>query len=97
LIEPYSDDPENSGLYLTPLDKIEKICRKAYENKYAVATHCIGDAANRETLKIYGEILGGKNEPQMAHRACPGDSPRRFPLLWRLYYHSICSTDACYF
>ncbi len=62
LIEPYSDDPENSGLYLTPLDKIEKICRKAYENKYAVATHCIGDAANRETLKIYGEILGGKND-----------------------------------
>jgi predicted amidohydrolase YtcJ len=62
MIEPYSDDPGNYGLYVTPLPVLEKYCRRAYENNYAVATHCIGDAANRETLKIYASILGGEND-----------------------------------
>jgi len=61
MIEPYSDDPGNYGLYVTPLDTLEKFCRKAYEHHFAVATHCIGDGANRETLRIYASILGGKN------------------------------------
>jgi predicted amidohydrolase YtcJ len=62
MIEPYSDDPGNLGLYVTPLPRIKEYCRRAYENNYAVATHCIGDAANRETLRIYAEILGGEND-----------------------------------
>jgi len=62
MIEPYSDDPHNHGLFVTPLEKLEKLCRKAYAYDFAVATHCIGDAANRETLKIYADILGGENE-----------------------------------
>ncbi len=62
LIEPYSDDPGNLGLYVTPLDILEEHCRKAYAHNYAVATHCIGDAANRKTLRIYAGILGGKND-----------------------------------
>jgi predicted amidohydrolase YtcJ len=62
MIEPYSDDPGNLGLYVTPLEELEKLCRRAYQNNFAVATHCIGDAANRETLKIYASILGGEND-----------------------------------
>lgn len=62
MIEDYSDDPGNLGLYVTPLETLEKYCRKAYENNFAVATHCIGDGANRETLRIYADILGGKND-----------------------------------
>jgi predicted amidohydrolase YtcJ len=62
MIEPYSDDPGNLGLYVTPLPVLEKYCKRAYVNNFAVATHCIGDAANRETLKIYAGILGGEND-----------------------------------
>jgi len=62
MIEPYSDDPGNVGLYVTPLEVLEEHCQKAYANNYAVATHCIGDGANRETLKIYAKILEGKND-----------------------------------
>ncbi len=62
MIEPYSDDPGNVGLYVTPLDVLEKQCQEAYQNNFAVATHCIGDGANRETLKIYAKILEGKND-----------------------------------
>lgn len=62
MIEEYSDDPGNVGLFVTPLDVLEKQCQRAYENGYAVATHCIGDRANRETLKIYARILEEKND-----------------------------------
>jgi hypothetical protein len=62
MIEEYSDDPGNVGLFVTPLDVLEKQCNRAYENGYAVATHCIGDEANRETLKIYARILEEKND-----------------------------------
>ncbi len=62
MIEAYSDDPGNLGLYVTPLEQLEKYCQQAYKNNFAVATHCIGDGANRETLKIYASILGGEND-----------------------------------
>jgi predicted amidohydrolase YtcJ len=62
MIEPYSDDPGNLGLYVTPLPVLEEYCQEAYKHDFAVATHCIGDGANRETLKIYAEILGGEND-----------------------------------
>jgi len=62
MIEPYSDDPDNLGLYVTPLEILEKHCQEAYRNNFAVATHCIGDGANRETLKLYARILGGEND-----------------------------------
>ncbi len=62
MIEEYSDDHGNHGLLLTPLEELEELSRRAYENNFAIATHCIGDSANRETLKIYADILEGKND-----------------------------------
>lgn len=62
MIDDYSDDPGNSGLLVTPLEKLEAFSQLAYENNFAVATHCIGDAANRKTLKIYASILKEKND-----------------------------------
>ncbi|MDF1574620.1 MAG: amidohydrolase [Bacteroidales bacterium] len=62
LIEPYSDDPGNHGLFVTPPEVLEQYCEQAYKHGFAVATHCIGDGANRETLKIYARILGGEND-----------------------------------
>ena len=62
MIEPYLDDPGNLGLYVTPLEQLKKFCQLAYQYNFAVATHCIGDGANRETLKIYADILGGEND-----------------------------------
>lgn len=62
MIEPYSDDPDNSGLLVATPGYLENIARKAYEYGYQVNTHCIGDAANRLMLKIYSDILGGPND-----------------------------------
>jgi predicted amidohydrolase YtcJ len=62
MLEPYSDDPGNLGLYLTPPDTLEKYCRMAYAHNFTVATHAIGDAANRTVLHIYADILQGRND-----------------------------------
>jgi len=62
MIEPYSDDPGNLGLFVTPSESLEKYCRIAYEHHFAVATHAIGDAANREMLNIYARILKENND-----------------------------------
>ena len=56
LLEPYSDDPVNYGLQMAPQQFFDEICQLAYQNNYQVATHCIGDAANRLILYTYGKL-----------------------------------------
>lgn len=62
LIEPYSDDPENSGLIIETLDFYHEMCKLAIENNYQINTHAIGDYANRLILDIYSEYLKGEND-----------------------------------
>ena len=62
LIDDYSDDPGNKGLQIESQEYYDKICRQALNNNYAVATHCIGDGANRLMLDTYAKFLKGKND-----------------------------------
>jgi len=62
LLEPYTDDPLTKGLQIEPTAYYRRICKKALRYGYQVNTHCIGDAANRMILDIYGEILKGQND-----------------------------------
>jgi hypothetical protein len=62
MLEPYSDDPGNSGLLVSDRAYLEKICSEAYQYEYQINTHCIGDGANRLMLQIYGNILKGEND-----------------------------------
>jgi predicted amidohydrolase YtcJ len=62
LLEPYSDDPGNKGLIIEKPEFLKEICQIAYNYNYQVATHAIGDSANRLVLKIYGEILKNEND-----------------------------------
>lgn len=62
LLGDYSDDPGNSGLLMNKPEYFESICQKAYGAGFQVATHCIGDGANRFILNIYGKFLKGKND-----------------------------------
>ena len=61
LLKDYSDDKGNTGISMESLDQFRSQCKWAYEHGFRVATHCIGDRANREALDIYGEFLKGKN------------------------------------
>lgn len=62
MIEPYSDDPQNYGFILKPIETFDSILSIAYKNNYQVNTHAIGDLANRLMLKLYGKYLKTKND-----------------------------------
>jgi predicted amidohydrolase YtcJ len=62
LLAPYADDPGNRGLQLASSQALDDICRRAARAGYQVATHCIGDAAVRLMLGIYGRHLEPGND-----------------------------------
>jgi predicted amidohydrolase YtcJ len=57
LLEPYSDDPGNSGLLVTPPGEILEASRFALAHGFQVGTHAIGDRANRIVLDAYEKAL----------------------------------------
>ncbi len=70
LLKPYSDDRRNKGLLVTDRDLLEARIRSARTRGYQVATHAIGDRANRMVLDIYERVFGidgGKARPRVEH------------------------------
>jgi predicted amidohydrolase YtcJ len=70
LLEPYADLPSSTGLVLKPMPQFEQTARIAMRHGFQVATHAIGDRANREVLDVYERIF----------RDFPGSQDRR----WRI-------------
>ena len=62
LLEPYSDDPENTGLLLHDQAYYDSLCQIAFNNNYQVNTHAIGDGGIRMILKTYGHFLKTEND-----------------------------------
>ncbi len=60
--QPYSDEPGNNGLLILSEADVERVAKAAVEKGFQVATHAIGDRANRTTLDAYAKALGGKND-----------------------------------
>jgi len=62
LVEPYSDMPGTRGIYVGTPKQFENYCKWAFDHGFQVATHCIGDAANREALRVYSKFLKEGND-----------------------------------
>jgi predicted amidohydrolase YtcJ len=62
LLEPYSDDPTNTGLMVENDDFYHHVCQKAYDAGFQVCCHAIGDGGVRHVLDIYSEYLKGQND-----------------------------------
>lgn len=62
LLEPYTDNSTTFGVPVIDTIKFREFCNWAIEREFNVATHCIGDAANRFVLDEYGRVLKGKND-----------------------------------
>ena len=62
MLEPYSDMPLVKGLKVITTEEFKRLCEWAYNHGFQVATHCIGDAANREALNVYSEFLREGND-----------------------------------
>jgi len=57
LLEPYEDDPNNSGLMMVKKETIMPILEQALRDGIQVNTHAIGDRANRRMLDWYEEAF----------------------------------------
>lgn len=70
LLEPYSDDSGNLGLFLKDTAYYKKMAEKIYKSNFQMNTHAIGDAANRLILNIYGSVLKGVNDRRWRIEHC---------------------------
>jgi predicted amidohydrolase YtcJ len=66
LLDPYSDDPRNTGLLLSAPDHIRDVASRALRAGFQVATHAIGDRGNRIVLDAYESALSAN--PVVDHR-----------------------------
>ena len=62
LLEPYSDQSENSGFLLSNPAHFDSVAALIYKNKFQMCTHAIGDSGNRTILNIYAKYLKEKND-----------------------------------
>jgi predicted amidohydrolase YtcJ len=67
LLAPYSDEPENVGLLVTPPETIERAATRALASGWQVAVHAIGDRANRSVLDAF-EHAGCASKPEHRFR-----------------------------
>ena len=66
LLEPYADDPNNTGLLLSAPAHIRDVAVRALQHGFQVNTHAIGDRGNRIVLDAYDSAL--KTNPSADHR-----------------------------
>lgn len=62
MIDFYSDDPGNRGLFMYDEEYYLNYCQIAFDHGYQVNTHAIGDEANRFMLYIYSRFLEDHND-----------------------------------
>jgi predicted amidohydrolase YtcJ len=70
MLEPYADT-DQTGLPLTPMDRIAEAVYKADRAGLGVAIHAIGDRANRELISVFEEVLQETGERAGATPAAP--------------------------
>jgi len=83
LLEPYADQPETTGLVLFDEDKALDFYERALREGIQVATHAIGDAANRLVLDLYSRAFVAVPPDERAVR-----NPR-----WRIEHAQIIHPD----
>jgi len=66
LLEPYSDDPGNTGLLTTTPERIKSVAVRALRAGFQVNVHAIGDRANRIVLDQFEAAL--REVPTADHR-----------------------------
>ena len=78
LKQPYADvDSTHFGLLLSSREHMLKVATWCNDHGFQMATHCIGDSADRFMLDVYAEVLKGTNDKRwrIEHAQCmdPGD------------------------
>lgn len=66
LLDPYADDPNNSGLLVSPPEHIRTVAERGLRAGFQINTHAIGDRGNRVVLDAYRGALAAV--PTADHR-----------------------------
>lgn len=66
LLEPYADEPSQSGLLVTPNEELQTLATKALTAGFQLNVHAIGDGGNRAVLDVFEGAL--KKAPKADHR-----------------------------
>ncbi|MEX2155711.1 MAG: amidohydrolase [Gemmatimonadales bacterium] len=66
LLEPYADDPGNTGLITTPMERVKSVAVRALRAGFQLNVHAIGDRANRLVLDEFAAAL--REVPAADHR-----------------------------
>jgi hypothetical protein len=56
LLEPYADEPDTTGLLVTPVDELYGQTLAASKAGFQTCVHAIGDRANRLTLDVFARV-----------------------------------------
>lgn len=56
LLEPYADEPGSTGLLTTPPEQVYALTLAASRARFQVATHAIGDRANRTVMDTFARV-----------------------------------------
>jgi predicted amidohydrolase YtcJ len=57
MLQPYDDDPTNTGLNVTKMSRIKEIAEIGIAHGFQISVHAIGDRANRETLDLFQSLF----------------------------------------
>ncbi|MDA9555009.1 amidohydrolase [Pelobium sp.] len=80
LLHPYHDAPNHSGFLLTSQQHFKEVAQKIAAHDFQMCTHAIGDSANRVILKIYADVLKGKNDKRWRIEHAQVINPNDFSL-----------------
>ncbi|MEO5911150.1 MAG: amidohydrolase [Pelobium sp.] len=80
LLQPYSDMKSHTGFLLSDPQHFVDVAQKIASNDFQMCTHAIGDSANRTILKIYADVLKGKNDKRWRIEHAQVINPEDFKL-----------------
>lgn len=78
LREPYSDDPENTGLMLISKENLTTLSKRLADANFQMNSHAIGDSANQMVLSVYKEALKDKTDARWKVEHAQILSPEHF-------------------
>ncbi len=81
MLEPYSDRPGHRGLLVMSEEALTRLGRMAARKGWQIATHAIGDAANRAVLNAYQKVIESTqpNDHRFRVEHCQIMSPEDIP------------------
>lgn len=86
MLEPYSDDPGNTGVFRITQEELDPIVERAHKHHIQIALHAIGDAACKMALDSIERATKAHHWPDHRHRieheqVITAEDMQRFPEL----------------